>query len=278
MARRALAGTPAVSPELGPLSPGRIHVWIVDDRRIVDRALLDRYRSWLSESERAQMKRFVFAPDRHQYLVTRALVRYTLSRYRPHIAEPEWRFRSNYYGRPSIANARCREAPLAFNLSHTKGLVVLALATNGELGVDTESRHRMNQIVKLGGRFMAPAEHRDFLALPEPERVDRCLGLWTLKEAYVKARGMGMSIPLDSFAFSFPRQGQVSLSVTARAEDTALGWRLWQIDPTEEHRVSIAYRDRRGVEPVRVQVGELVPLHSSSRLSCAFRSTGGDLG
>src|SRR5690606_22118977 len=127
------------------------------------------------------------------------------------------------YGRPEVA----AEHALAFNVSHTHGLIALGVSRQGVLGVDVESLLRPAR-PELAENLFAPAEHEDLQRLPPEQRGLRFYEYWTLKEAYIKARGMGLSLPLDKFAFGFPGAGRMSLKIDAALADDPDKWRLWQ--------------------------------------------------
>ncbi len=207
-----------------PLGADTLHIWIARDDEIVDPVLLDQYRDWLTEQESARMARFMFHKNRHQYLITRALLRATLSLYAPSLPPARWTFASNEWGKPSII---APPTPLAFNLSHTDGMVVLAVAAGGELGIDVEQIDRTVGF-DIADRFFSPLEVADLFALPDSARQQGFFDLWTLKEAYIKACGMGLSIPLDSFSFRFPRPGHIDFARDARRAEDTENWHFRQ--------------------------------------------------
>ncbi len=157
------------------------------------------YRQLTTPDENERMARFVFERDRWQFLITRALVRTMLSRYAT-VAPADWRFITNEYGRPEVLDRPAGVADLRFNLSHTDGLIACAVTVGREVGVDVE---RITRAVThdIPGRFFAPREVADLRALPEHDQPRVFFDYWTLKEAYIKARGMGLSLPLSDFAF-----------------------------------------------------------------------------
>jgi 4'-phosphopantetheinyl transferase len=158
----------------------------------------------LSEEEQAQQQRFVFDRDRKQYLVSHALIRDVLSRYAG-IPPEDWRFDINPYGRPSIASPD-EWRGLRFNLSHTRGRAILAMARGVEVGVDVEYVSETRNLTNIGERFFSAREIEQLRVAPS-----LFFDFWTLKEAYIKARGMGLAIPLDSFGFCLtdPRNPQI---------------------------------------------------------------------
>ena len=142
------------------------------------------------------------------------------------------RFTTNQWGRPELAGGPC------FNLTHTEGLVMLLISEGSEVGIDTERISRAPRLLALAPNVFAPRELSDLAALPEAERAQRALTLWTLKESYIKARGMGLALALDGFAFSF--EGQTTrLEVEPRLNDDGARWQF-QTWTQGEHLISAA--------------------------------------
>lgn len=91
--------------------------------------------------------------------------------------------------------------PLHFNLSHTDGLIVCGIVLGSEIGVDVEDVTRGGDLVKIADRFFSKMEVADLSLVQEEQQENRFFDYWTLKESYIKARGMGLSIPLGEFGF-----------------------------------------------------------------------------
>lgn len=181
------------------LPPDRLHFFF--SRAVDDPDLLSRCRSVLSADEILKADRFRFDKDRHMSITARALLRFLLSEYtgRP---PRSFVFTANSYGKPSLAGPG-KTGPeisdLRFNLSHSSGMVVCGLALGREVGVDVENPDRKTD-PDISGRFFAPSEAGLVARCPEPEKKACFYDIWTLKEAFIKARGKGLSIPLDSFS------------------------------------------------------------------------------
>lgn len=214
----------------------------------------------LSPDERARMQRFRFERDRQIYLVAHALVRTALSRYAT-CAPSAWTFTVNEYGRPDITPGICAR-PLRFNLSHTHGLVAVAIAQGRDVGVDVEHMYPRSFDLDVAGHFFAPAEVAALRAQPAEARRDRFFAYWTLKESYIKARGMGLALPLDQFAFDLAadldRGDDIVLAVDPRLQDDGRRWWFHQRRVGPEHRLAVALRREPG-EPVSLQVAALDP-------------------
>ena len=250
------------------LAAGQIDVWLTRLHAGVE--LQFSRIQFLSEMERAKWRRFVAQDAQLQYLVSRALVRTTLSRYAD-VPEYAWEFETNQYGRPRISRPQAARGIL-FNLSNTTGLVVCAIAKDCDIGIDVENVMRVLDIDALAPAVFAPAELADVRGSPPAERRERFFSYWTLKEAYIKGRGMGLSLPLDSFWFEL---GGVSplLHVTDRCSDTAERWRFRQYAPTAEHRMAIAVTAPRGAEPsIQLRWTTPTPMGNPDEVVCTQRS------
>ena len=227
------------------IDDGEIHLWLTYDQDINETDLLDEYYATLDDNEQRQQRRFRFKKHRHQYLISRALVRSTLSQYIKKIKPPEWVFNKNGYGKPYITNVI--SLPLQFNLSHTEGVVALAVTLTREVGVDVEWLGRKGQTVEIAERFFSPQEIAQLRALPEADQRDRFFDLWTLKEAYIKACGMGLSIPLDQFTFHFHQENQFAIVFDSRRNDHPDNWFFSKIVPNKRHRMALALHDKECV-------------------------------
>ena len=175
------------------------------------------------EHERAQ--RFVFARDRARHLATRWLLRRVLSLYAP-VAEAGWRFDADAHGRPYVAAPALGE-PLHFNLSHSEEAVLLLVGRGAELGVDVEGRSPPDAGA-IARQVFAPAERAWLDAAPDDAEGTRFLTLWTLKEAYVKARGLGLSMPLQQFALLPEGADAARLQAGPDIDADPAGWRFWR--------------------------------------------------
>jgi 4'-phosphopantetheinyl transferase len=240
------------------LPPDEVHVWITEPEKIEEPRLLADYEELLSPEEREKQKRFHFERHRRQYLVSHALVRLTLSRYAP-VPPEAWTFRTNEYGCPAVN--REGSPGLCFNLSHTDGMAMVAVAIDAELGVDVEDTQRPGEVVDLADHYFAPSEVAALRALPSGQQRERFFEYWTLKEAYIKARGMGLALPLDQFAFDLQPGQWPTISFDPRLRDEPERWRFIQLRPSERHQAALAVRWPRR-QPFQVRCQRIVPLGS----------------
>ena len=232
-----------------------VHVDLLHTANAEALANLDAYRALLSEEEHARMARLVFDRDRRAFLLTRALVRTTLSRYAA-ISPADWQFIANVHGRPEILDRPSGVPDLRFNISHTDGLIACAVTIGREVGVDIEhiGRHLSHDVA---GRHFAPGEVTDLKRLPEEDPRRVFFDYWTLKEAYIKARGFGLALPLGDFAFKLNPPNAPEISFEASLKDNPATWQFLQGWPTPQHRLGLAVRREGNDLPVRIR--EVLP-------------------
>jgi 4'-phosphopantetheinyl transferase len=233
-----------------PLGPGEVHLWYAVPARCRDPELLARYASLLSPDERARWASHRFERHRLEYLVTRALVRSALSRYGP-MQPAEWRFARNAFGRPELDPGFA----LRFSIANSPTLVACAVS-RAEVGMDVEPLTRGADVLRVAGSILSPGERGALATLPAAARADRALTLWTLKEAYVKARGRGLSMPVDALTFTV-EDGHVSLEVGPELCDDG-AWHFRTVDRAG-HRLSVA-AERGGAREPFLRIAETIPL------------------
>ena len=244
--------------------PGRIDLWCVFCNSVTEDEALGRYLQLLNEAERTQQARFHFARDRHRYLLTRALVRTALSKYVP-IDAADWQFTQNPYGRPEIANGDTRSRALSFNITHTDKLVVLGVTRDIAIGVDTEDAGSRQAPLDIADRYFAPEEVGCLRSLPIERQPQRFFQYWTLKESYIKARGMGLSIPLHRFAFEFPNDSRIRFTTDPQLQDEPSQWQFWQLALGAGHLLAVCAQRLADPGPT-LALRQIVPLVSESEL------------
>jgi 4'-phosphopantetheinyl transferase len=203
-------------------TPGIVDVWYWIYESFSEATLADGWSELLTVEERERYHRFRFERDRRLYLATRALVRTVLSRYAA-VSPGDWRFVADTSGKPRIAAPNVSPA-LHFNLANTPGIVTCAVSVAHDLiGIDVERIDRTTDFVNLADRYFAPSESREIRAVTPANRPSRFFTYWTLKESYVKARGVGLSFPLDRFSFVVD-DNAVRISFHSDADDVASAW------------------------------------------------------
>jgi 4'-phosphopantetheinyl transferase len=213
----------------------QIHLCIIDD--VTPNAL--RHNS-LSEVERAHYERILAPRIKRQYLQTRLALRQALSCYAPSVSPEQWQFTRNAHGRPAL-QAPTLAFGLDFNISHTRDALVIAFVAQGEVGVDVEYTPRECRALALAQRYFSPSELKDLHSLELAQQRLRFFELWTLKEAYIKACGLGLAIPLSSFSFSFAGNS-AAIAFDERRQDNPLNWQFWQWQMSPSHRLAIAFK------------------------------------
>jgi 4'-phosphopantetheinyl transferase len=191
---------------------------------------MERYQQWLTPAERRRQQRYRRAADQLRFVVGRGLLRQLLERATGRPAE-QWTFATSRFGRPAAIEPG---AP-PFNLSHSDGMTVCAVSNTQQLGVDLETR-RHEDHWHLAQRFFARPEAERVRRLPTAEQRGACfLRLWTLKEAYIKAVGKGLSIELDSFWF------ELDDGPAPRLRPPDDSWQFFEL-PHPDYQIAVATR------------------------------------
>ena len=243
-----------------------VQLWFAFCDEIADPDLLADYRDLLTDEERHKEARFYFARDRHLYLVTRALVRTVLSRYAA-IPPQDWRFAPDAHGRPQILNEDSAAQRVAFNLSHTHGLVVLGVTDERALGVDVEHVSERAADLQIAERYFSAAEVAQLRAAPAELQQARFFEYWTLKESYIKARGVGLSLPLQQFGFDLAQPGAVRIRFHPPLLDEPSRWIFWQFHAGTDHCVAVCAE--RGEGTSQLSCTRVVPLRGEAPLEYA---------
>jgi 4'-phosphopantetheinyl transferase len=232
--------------DLGHLS--QRGVCLADDEVHVWSAKLDqppsRLRSFcgtLAPDERTRAGRYYFQRDRDRFVIARGVLRAILGSYLS-MAPRELCFRYNSYGKPHIRSDQ--ETPdLRFNLAHSHEIALLAVTRGRELGIDIENVRSELEVNQLADHFFSPPEVAKLRALPAQLRTAAFFNYWTRKEAYVKARGEGLSIPLDQFDVSRgPLEPIILLEKMNHSEETR--WSLVELTPVAGYAAALVVEGR----------------------------------
>jgi 4'-phosphopantetheinyl transferase len=216
-----------------------IHLFLgsLDDVDIPD--IRSACRELLCPEERERAERFTSDRRRREYVFAHGLVRAALSRIAPEVAPVAWLFERSRHGRPFISYPRSAEG-LHFSLSHTDGFVACAVSSCERVGIDVEATDRPVSYLEIARTFFSLAEHADLISLPSVQQRDRFFDLWTLKEAYTKARGLGLQVPLDEFSIHVAPGGKRGITFSRDLGDDPKSWCFSQFSPTPRHRLAIA--------------------------------------
>ena len=200
----------------------------------------------LDAEERARAARFVFERDRHQFIAAHALLRLLLQQLAGGPAAA-WRFTVGAHGKPAL-HAAHGLGRLAFNISHTGGAVACAMTLDHAIGVDIEDLGRRGRLLEIADAYFAPDELVLLRAAPAAAQRETFFRLWTLKEAYIKAHGDGLSLPLDRFSFVL---SPPAIAFAPGFPDDPRLWQFATVLPTATHVLSVAVR-HGGAKPVAV--------------------------
>ena len=253
------------------LAPTVIHLWICKFAEVTDPALSATYADLLDDQERGKMQRLKFPQHRQGYCISHALVRTALSHYQQSYQPQDWRFCYNDYGKPEIV-AEQNPTNLQFNLSHCDDMAVCAVTLQEPIGVDIEHHSSRNAMLPLAERYFAAAEVHALTALPVHHQHKRFFDYWTLKEAYIKAHGKGLSMQLDQVCFDLDTAGVIKITTPATANKS---WYLQLMDLTQEHTLAIC----RGHNPNNAEPSlitrRIVPLSKSMEQTVTVRARSG---
>jgi 4'-phosphopantetheinyl transferase len=197
-----------------------------------DPARIPAYLPILSPDEIARADRYAHQKDRVLYITAHYLLRQTLSLHAP-IKPSDWRFLSGPHGKPALLD---NDSALAFNLTHTNGLVAVAVSRGTDLGIDAECSHRRVNTHIADHRF-SDAEITWLKALSPDEQVRGFLRLWTLKEAFLKSTGKGLTQSLSSFTIQFD---PLSIAMKQVEPDWPATFQLFELRPTPIHFLALA--------------------------------------
>lgn len=215
-----------ISSDQQNIPPGAVHVWFISLE--ADSELVQSASEVLCVEEKERAQRFWLERDKRRFTIAHAAMRGILAQYikvEPQRIAPC----RGKMGKPELAPALNR-ADLKFNLSHSSEVALLAVTRDRRLGIDVEAVRRHIAVEELAAHFFSAEEMRTLLELPEEQRTEAFFCCWTRKEAYIKALGAGLSIPLDSFTVSFqPNTAPALLRVNDNANE-ARRWSVYDLD------------------------------------------------
>lgn len=242
------------------LKSGEIHFFYTCLDELKGSDLLKEYRSVISEKEMTKVDRYMFEKDQHACLVTRALLRYLLS-ICTHKAPRYFDFFENAYGKPDLKQGLV-DLPVKFNLSHSSGVTACALTLENDIGMDVED-YRRKVDVSISNRYFAPSEAADVKKCSQKHGIKRFFDFWTLKESYIKARGMGLSIALDRFSFDIAAN-KITIRFDPSLEDTPEQWQFFKFSPIDNYMTAISVRTTQD-PPFKLNIYNCIPFEKITR-------------
>lgn len=209
------------------LPQGEVHVW----RASVDRtdSQVEALVETLSVDERDRAGKFYFERDRRSFILARGTLRSLLARYL-HRCPARLRFCYGPHGKPALTRDTGGDT-VRFNLSHSHGLALFAITRHGDVGIDVELIRPHFASEEIAERFFSPREVFMLRNVPVEKRGEAFFNCWTRKEAYIKATGKGLSLPLDEFAVSLAPGEPAALLETRTDPREASRWCLRSLAP-----------------------------------------------
>lgn len=228
------AGHPAGHPSLPgagqlPLAADEVHCWSA--RLDVPPEISARLDATLSADERDRSTRFKRERDRRHFMAARGILRDILGRYLG--TEPgRIGFRYNAFGKPDLAP--CCDRRLKFNLSHADGLALIAIATHSRVGVDLESVRPQSEYAEIARHSFSAREVGQLSAIPKDRYAEAFLGCWTKQEAYLKAHGYGLTIPMGRISVPLttdPAHDPIDLCLVSNGFGPIGRWSFYTLRP-----------------------------------------------
>ena len=232
-------GNPPVADQSPACHPGanEVHIWRLEPEPLVD---LSGYSDLLSGDEQQRAARFRFPHLTRNFIVDHGRMRLILGAYAG-VAPRDLIFTFNEFGKPELADV---SASLRFNLSHTNGLSLLALCLDSPVGIDVEAVRPMNDWSDIAQSHFSQSEIAALQETAEADRQNAFFRCWTRKEAFLKAHGRGLSIPLDSFAVSLDREETPSLLECKWDPEETRRWSFVSLDLGAQFAGALAVRGK----------------------------------
>jgi 4'-phosphopantetheinyl transferase len=222
------------------IDKSQIHLWF--HPIFISSEKLDSALNTLTVAERETYNEFpISSPRKIEYLVTRFLVRSVLSKYL-HTPPQMIEFTKGEFGRPEIS---LPPTDLVFNISHCRDFVVCAIGSNCELGVDLEKTRDLSEIESIIQNHLTPQEKEVIQSFANKDQVEKFYELWTLKEAFIKAKGHGHSLRINRITFSV-KDDSIQLSTPPDIEPHPEKWGFTSLRPANGYQLALAFRTQHG--------------------------------
>ena len=224
-----------------------VHIWLVNVADISQPQLL-RLQTLLSEQELKRNGEYQFDRHRQRDTICRALLRLVLSHYLGQTTA-SLQFEYNQYGKPRLPDP---QSNLQFNLSHSGDYIACAVTLGSSIGIDVENKQRKNNVMEIAAHYFSKIEMTDLLTYPVCEQPPKFFEYWTLKEAYIKARGLGLAIPLNQFSFLLRQKNAISITFGDAIVDSADNWKFFQWSIGAQYHLALAVQQTEAVANVYV--------------------------
>jgi 4'-phosphopantetheinyl transferase len=217
------------------LSEDEVHVWRTS--LDMDVSGLTKLREILTQDERERADRFQFEADRRRCVIGRGYLRLLLGGILD-LPANKLRFDYDEFGKPTLVPTQ--GLPLHFNVSHSGELILIAITTGRLVGIDVERIRTDLDLDGIAARFFSVNECKILASLDGRSRYEAFFTCWTRKEAYLKARGVGLSLPLDQFDVSVLPDEEPRLLTTRHDPAEAGRWRLRTLDLSSDYAAALA--------------------------------------
>lgn len=208
-------------PDNLDFQPHQVDVWRIN--LDLSPATVKSLESTLLADDAKRADRFRYPIDRKRYIVAHGCLRSILARYLQCKPE-ELRFNTNKHGKPTAESYK-----LEFNLSHSGDYVLIAVAQEHKVGIDVERIRSDMEFESIAHRFFSPNETAELTSMPPEQKTIAFFNCWTRKEAYIKAQGLGLSLPLGSFDVSLTPNEPAILRATRPDAEKASHWTLFSL-------------------------------------------------
>ncbi len=214
-----------------------VHIWRVSFS--VSSSKIARFRAFLSADEIERANKFHFEIDRNRYIVTRGQLRFLLGKYLKRQAD-SFIFQYNKYGKPALSNSA-----MHFNVSHSHEMGMLIFDQKYEVGVDIEWMRKDFGGIKIAERFFSADEINELKLLPEEQQQQGFFNCWSRKEAYIKALGKGLSIPLAKFSVNLSPEKEAALLSTSHEPQALHKYRLFAVKADSSYAAAVVVHINR---------------------------------
>jgi 4'-phosphopantetheinyl transferase len=223
-------------PETLVLGCDEVHVW----RATLDQtpSQIQSFRHNLAADEQARAERFYFERDRGHFIAARGVLRAILGGYLNRVPE-SLSFCYSSHGKPALAGESDGDA-IRFSVSHSHGVALFAVTRGREVGIDLERIRSDLAVAEIAGRFFSRREVAMLRTLPAEAQREAFFLCWTRKEAYLKARGEGLSLLLDQIDVSLAPGEPNAVPGTQRDPSEASSWSLQELTPAPGYVAALA--------------------------------------
>lgn len=242
------------------LLTNQVHLWLIDEREVLLANILPHLKAQLSAQELQQAGEMKSASRQQTFIISRAALRSIIPKYTGEQQSQPLSFALGEHGKPSIDN---NSAGLQFNLSHSGHYIVIAMARYQDVGVDIEAAKPGRDIDKIAESYFHPAEWQTNAGGSDEQRF---YALWTLKEAFIKAEGKGLAIPLTDFYFDLADPDTPTLIKTPDLKSLK-DWYFRHYTLTGEVSLALAIENTGCGEPLTVTVWRYIDENRFSPLS-----------